>query len=66
MERTHLQGQELDHRRTEMRTINDYAPVGTRKVGSGQVSSVQPVTFKRQVNPNYLLDMQVLDGPKQV
>jgi hypothetical protein len=66
VERTHLAGQELDIRRTEMRTINDYAPVGTRKVGTGQVSSVQPVTFKRQVNPNHLLDMQILDGPKQV
>lgn len=66
VERTHLTGQALDARRTEMRTINDYAPVGTRKVGTGQVSSVQPVTFKRQVNPNHLLDMQILDGPKQV
>jgi hypothetical protein len=66
VERTHLSGQALDARRTEMRTINDYAPVGTRKVGTGQVSSVQPVTFKRQVNPNHLLDMQILDGPKQV
>mmetsp|Transcript_31310 Transcript_31310/g.78758 ORF Transcript_31310/g.78758 Transcript_31310/m.78758 type:complete len:394 (+) Transcript_31310:47-1228(+) len=61
-----LAGQDLDRRRTDMRTIHDYAPVGTRKVGTGQVSSVQPVTFQRKVNPNQLLDLPALEGPKQV
>eukprot|EP00285_Hemiselmis_virescens_P016404 CAMPEP_0173393426 /NCGR_PEP_ID=MMETSP1356-20130122/22101_1 /TAXON_ID=77927 ORGANISM="Hemiselmis virescens, Strain PCC157" /NCGR_SAMPLE_ID=MMETSP1356 /ASSEMBLY_ACC=CAM_ASM_000847 /LENGTH=396 /DNA_ID=CAMNT_0014351441 /DNA_START=79 /DNA_END=1269 /DNA_ORIENTATION=+ len=61
-----LAGEELDSRRTDMRTIHDYAPVGTRKVGTGRVSSVQPVTFQRRVNPNQLLDMQYLEAPRQV
>mmetsp|Transcript_43763 Transcript_43763/g.107006 ORF Transcript_43763/g.107006 Transcript_43763/m.107006 type:complete len:443 (+) Transcript_43763:73-1401(+) len=59
-------GEEMESRRLEMRTINDYAPVGTRMVGGGRVTSVQPVTFQRKGDPNKLLDLPAIDSNRQV
>jgi hypothetical protein len=35
------------------------------QIGSGKVTSVQPVTFQRKANPNQLLNLPMLEGPKQ-